>query len=278
MMGMQTEFRGKELLKVTVRGQPKNLLVLRGVGSNELFKTHLLVETINRKHGTGLTVVSHEAADVALTGAGAWKNPPNFAVDAFIAYEKPGVRLGREIRPLVHGKPPADGEPNVVLETGRYDGETDVALIAMRLAPADLAYTLGSVTRTLAELLNEWDPGWLEALSSRDVNEIRVLVPDGRLMVVPDFPRYSGWYMQDPSTGIPSGTQVFHRCPDARCLYRLNSPYVGLPVRGDYFRGDRYGILALWEMSYRLGVVAEVPDADVPKIQALIDRQNVMYS
>ena len=66
-MGAQNQVHGKELLKVQVRGETRNLLVLRGNGSTRLFDAHPLVEGFNAENGTSLKVVSHPVADVALT-------------------------------------------------------------------------------------------------------------------------------------------------------------------------------------------------------------------
>ncbi|PIP38804.1 MAG: hypothetical protein COX19_10685 [Desulfobacterales bacterium CG23_combo_of_CG06-09_8_20_14_all_51_8] len=74
--------------------------------------------------------------------------------------------------------------------------------------------------------------------------------------------------MPHAETGVPHGRKV-DQSADARYLYRLNdSSYVGLLVRGVYYL--RQGVDALCQPSDRFGVVAEVPEGDVAKIEALI--------
>jgi hypothetical protein len=92
------------------------------------------------------------------------------------------------------------------------------------------------------------------------------------LVVVPNFPGPDGWYLPHAETGVPRGREV-EESSDARYLYRLNgSSYVGLLVRGDGFGGfDRQYVGANYGASSRFGVVAEVPEGDAAKIQALID-------
>ncbi len=51
---------GKEIIKVQVEGQTKNILVLRNERSTKLFEVHSLVEEFNRKNETGIKVISHK--------------------------------------------------------------------------------------------------------------------------------------------------------------------------------------------------------------------------
>ena len=264
-MGAQTQIHGKELLRISVQGQLKNLIVLRGKCSTKLFGAHPLVESFNKEHGMGLTVISHPVADVALNVGETWRSLPAFAVDASIAYEKPGTRLGKEI---VFS---AEGEPRVVLATGKYEGRCDIALVALGLKSADIAYTIGSQTRTLEEI---WTKDGIDSLLAIDVKKvitIQLLVNDDRLMAVPDFPCQNGWYMPHAETGVPHGRKV-DGSSDARYLYRLNdSSYVGLLVRvGIYVCGDGQSVIAYYGASIRFGVVAEVPEGDAAKIEALL--------
>ena len=129
MAGVQ--IHGKEMLRVNVNGQPKILVVLRGNNSTGLFGVHPLVDGFNAENGTKLKVVSHAVADVACTIGDTWRSLPVFPVDASIAYEKPGVKLGKEI---VFS---AEGESKVVLATGKYKGESDVALVTLGVTSAD---------------------------------------------------------------------------------------------------------------------------------------------
>ncbi|MFH1221455.1 MAG: hypothetical protein V1492_00030 [Candidatus Micrarchaeota archaeon] len=264
-MVAQTQFHGKELVKMQVQDQPKNLLVLRRSRTTRLFDVHPLVEAFNAEHGTNLKVVSHKVADVALTVGETWRrivSGAGFVVDASIAFEKRGAKLGKEMIFF------AQDEPRVVLATGRYKGEKDVALVTKGLTYADVAYTINGKQRTLQELLQAEGIDYLLALSMREVSEIRQLMTDDRLILVPNFSGPSGWYTPHSETGVPHGRKV-DASSDARYLYRLNdSSYVGLLVR---FGGcGRRSIDAYYWPSYGFGVVAEVPEADAPKIEALL--------
>jgi hypothetical protein len=249
-MGVQTRIHGKKLLRISVLGQQKNLIVLRECERRGLFEAHPLVEDFNRQHGTNLTVVSHKVADAALTVAkegirsffGYFFLPTTFPVGASIAYEKPGTKLGKEIVLSV------GDEPRVVLATGKYKGEKDIALVALDLALEDFKRERGK--------------------------GIVLDIPESRLVVVPNFPSRDGWYMPHAVTGVPQGRKKYDS--DTRYLYRYlyrleDSSYVGLPVRGS-------GILDMQTVfanlrassSFMLGVVAEVPEADVTKIEALL--------
>jgi hypothetical protein len=232
------QIHGKELLKIQVQGQPKNLVVLRGNGSTKLFDAHPLVEGFNAEHSTKLTVVSHKVADVILTVGGTWRRLRAFAVDASIAYETPGTKLGKEI---VFS---AKNEPRVVLATGKFKGEKNVALVSLGLASTEF---------------------------KKDGNSITLDIPENRLILVPNFPGPNGFYLPHAETGVPHDEQV-DQSSDARCLYRNDSSYVGLLVRYVYFHSYRQNVLASRRASCRLGVVAEVPEGDIAKIEKLIAR------
>ncbi len=235
MAGVQ--IHGKELLKVNVQGQPRNLVVLRGGESTRLFDAHPLVEGFNAEHRTGLSVVSHKVADAALNDRKTWRSLRAFPVDASIAYEKPGTELGNEIVSSI------GGAPRVVLATGRFKGERDVALVALGLSAKDF---------------------------KKDGNSVVLDISEDRLILVPNFPGPDGWYLPHEPTGVPHGVEE-SASPDARCLYRSsNSPYVGVLVRGANGFYDRDYVYALYWASGRFGVVAEVPEADVAKIMALL--------
>lgn len=238
MSALGFKIHGRELLRVQVDGQTKNLVVLRGNDSTRLFEAHPLVEGFNREHGTNLTVISHEVAEVAQTVEETWRVLPAYAVDASIAYEMPGTKLGKEI---VFS---ADGEPRIVLATGKYKGEKNVALVALGLTSVDF---------------------------KRDEDSIVLDIPESRLIVVPNFPVSGDWYMPHAETGVPHGNKVA-QSSDARHLYRLDySSYVGLLVR---YGGSRWrDVGASFRASYCRGVVAEVPEGDVAKITSLLSVQ-----
>ncbi|MEW5996112.1 MAG: hypothetical protein AB1657_00765 [Candidatus Micrarchaeota archaeon] len=260
------QIQGKELLRVQVQGQPRNLVVLRAGGSTRLFDAHPLVDGFNAEHGTKLTVVSHKVADAALTVGETWRSLPAFVVDASIAFEKPGIKLGDEIVFSV------EGNPRVVQATGRYKGEQDVALVGQGLTSADIAYTINGKQRTLQELLRANGIEYLLALDLNAVSEIQLLTANDRLIMVPNFPPSTGRYMPHAETGIPHGRQTEGK--GSRHLWRPDGSGAGLVARGDNWDGyvDRQYVNADYVASNRLGVVAEVPQGDAAKIEALISK------
>jgi len=263
---------GKELLKVPVEGQMKHLVVLRDAESTGLFDAHPLVEDFNAKQGTGITVISHKVANAALTNEDTWKRLRkslniNLVVDAAIAYEKSGRELGAEIVfsdtlsfriEGGHIIPPSSDYldtgavlSRVVLATGKYRGAPpNVALVALGLRSTDF---------------------------QKDGHEIRLVLSDERLIAVSDFPGKSAVdfpnYMPHPETGVPHGEIVGYG-KESRSIYHTpHSSYVGLLTR---MGGDQYGrrsVSAINHASELFGVVAEVPDADVPKIEGLIGKR-----
>jgi hypothetical protein len=218
-----------------VQKRPRNLVVLRDKGEAKLFGVHPLVDRFNGKHGINLKVVSYNVADAAHNGSEIWGRLPICAVDASIAYEGPGKRLGREI---VFA---AENEPRVVLETGRYQGASDIALIAFGLTSDDF---------------------------KKDGTAVQLDISDDRLIAVPDFPAASGWYKPHGKTGIPCGNEV-GAGPEARWLDRMDTSYVGIVVRTDLFTHNVNATVKPSEK--KLGVVAEVPENEAWRIEELIE-------
>jgi hypothetical protein len=238
----QIQIAGKELIKLEANGQKKNILILRNSGTTKLFDAHPLVEEFNNVHGTNCLVISHNTADVALNVGATWRSlvpMTPFAVDASIAYEKPGVRLGKEI---VFSA--GDGSRIVLPTTGDYKGEKNVALVALGLTSKDF---------------------------QKDGDSMVLDISKDRLIPVPEFPGPDGLYMPHKETGVPHGDKV-PQSPDARYLWRLNgSSYVGLLVRVvDDLGYGRQGVYAYFGPSGAFGVALEVPEGDTEKIQALL--------
>lgn len=237
-----TEIHGEELIRVNFRNQPRNLVVLRGRNSTGIFDTHAAVESFNSVHGTALRVVPPDVADFALNAGETWRSLAqcfSFSVDASIAYEKPGARFGEEVVCSLAG------EPRVVLATGKYEGEKDVALAAFGLSAKDFR---------------------------KEGNRVVLDISDDRLIPIPDFPSRSGWYKPHALTGVPHGKEV-EEGPDARYLQRWgDSPYAGLLVREVDAEGCdlRQYVDANSKASWKRAVVAEVPGSDEENIAAML--------
>jgi len=271
-MGAQNRIDGKSLFRTNVGGQQKNVVVFRADDSVRLFEAHPLVESFNRENGTKLSVASHDTAHAVVTceafrGGGIFRSLSLFAADASIAYDMPGKALDKNI---VFSR---DGAPDVVLPTGRFKGEKDVALVALRLTCADIAYTLEGRTRTLGELLDSIGIESLLAIKLEAVSEIQLLLPDNRLISVPHFPDNGCYYLPHAETGVPHGQEVRWDQDGARELGRAYPSYAGLIVRGHYpdYCG-RNEVLAFCGAQMVLGVLVEVPDADVGKVRELLNK------
>jgi len=159
-----------------------------------------------------------------------------------LAYEKSGTKLGNQI---VFAE---EGEPRVIISTGKYKGEKGIALVVPELTADDI---------------------------QKDGKDIVIAVSDTRLVVVPDFPSEDGWYIPHAETGLPNGKKVDYS-DEARYLYMRDSSYVGLPVRGDvnFYDGyGRQGVYAGCGPSYGLGVAVEVPEGDAAKIEGSSSKQ-----
>ncbi len=236
------EIQGEGLIRVEFRGHARDLLILRGRNSTGIFDTHATVESFNAAHGTALRVVPPDVADVALNAGESWRSLApcfSFAVDASIAYEKPGTRLGEEIVCSLAG------EPRVALATGKYAGEKNIALAAIGLSAKDFR---------------------------KEGNGIVLDISDDRLIPIPDFPAQSGWYTPHDLTGVPHGKEV-EEGPAARYLQRWgNSSYAGLLVREVDAEGCdlRQYVDANSKASWKRAVVAEVPERDAGKITAML--------
>ena len=237
------QVHGKELVRLQFRDQTRNLVVLSGEDSTSFFDAHQTVEAFNTRHRTNLRVVSHNVADFALNVGDTWRSlawSSDFIVDATIAYEKPGTKLGEEIVFSL------EAEPKVVMATGKYKGEKDVALVTLGLSANDF---------------------------KKEDNSVVLDISDDRLIVVPNFPADSGMYMPHNRTGVPHGREV-EESLDARYLScRYRSSYVGSLVRKVCVCGCnlRQYVVAESKPSCKYAVVAEVPEGDTAKIKALLN-------
>lgn len=256
---------GNQLIRVP--GQQSNLIVFgpkysaRLTGSARLLDVYPLIDEFNEELRTNLSVISYKLADDTLSSGLKLGKLLNFAVDAAIAYEKPGIPIGNNIIF-------SDGDmPRVVLSTEEYRGEKHVALVALGLISKNMVYILDGRTRTLKEILQTDGIRSFLAADPNRISEIHFRVP---LLPVPDFPDSDGWYMPDAETGVPHGKEV-EASLDARYLFRSGSPYAGLLSRLDC-HDRRYVFADGWAFDGfdMAGVVAEVPEKDVKTIEALI--------
>jgi len=238
----------RELLTLQVGGQTKKLFIAKGgYYGLALDKVHSWIEGINREHGLSLRVIPHDLADSALQDVTIYNHlsprpAHSFPVDALIAYERPGIELGDRITHSYF-----DGF-TVELATGRYRGAHG-GLVVLGLTSADF---------------------------KQHRQHTFLDIPDSRLILVPNFPNESGWYMPHAETGIPHGEQLFygigsHPGPAERYLARADSSsYIGILARNitikDRCSRARCVYVAL-SLNSHVAVVVEVNDSDIPAIK-----------
>ena len=164
-------------------------------------EAHRLIAAINAKFGTNIRLIRPGVADFLFNKTSNWKEVEEgfpSPTHADIAYEKLGNPLGAEI---IYA--PED-EPRLIVPTGKYKGEKDIALVLMNLTINDFKL---------------------------DGNDLLIDVPDSRIVPVRDFPRKNGWHMPHAETTVPHGDMVEYSV-DARYLRRLDFSYAGALVRG----------------------------------------------
>lgn len=243
-MNATTVTTGERLFRVRMQGKTHKLLVLRKALTTKLFEVHPLVDRFNEEHGTAVKVISPRVADHALTTERrTWMrllSGSPFLVDASIAYGRAGVKLGTEI---VFA---AMDQPRVVMPTGRYHGEKNIALACLGLSGNDFVI---------------------------DGRTIILHVSDDRLIPVANFPRKRGWYPVADSTFVPSGVEVQYN-PSARFTMVLtDSSYVGLMGRDMAVDRKFRGIIAGSVATNKFGIVVDVPVADLEKVRRLIENK-----
>ena len=150
------------------------------------------VEAFNSAHGTELTIARHEVVDRLLQdevigGMLATTLAP-MLVRGLLVHEAPGTAFAAEV--VAH----ANDSTTVIASTGRYAGQTDVALWLPDPSPRDFV---------------------------RDARGVVVSVDDARWIPVAQPPLAAGWYHLDPKTLVPCG------------LHSEETPRKVAPVEGD---------------------------------------------
>lgn len=216
--------------QISYRGKQTRVGVLRQSSDGvPMFGVHPLVDEINCASRTNIRVITLPVADYVLNDAtGIWKilvpcSP--FPVDAIIGYEKGSRPLGEEIVFECDDR-------RVVMPTGKYKGQKGIALV---VPSPDSAYF------------------------RENGAEMRIDVPEWRLVAVPAFPEESGgWHEQHPETLIPHDKAV-QPSDKARRIYRLPDAYVGFVMLGyNELCGDRRDFNLSGMPSEAHGVAIEV--------------------
>ncbi len=212
-----------------------------------LLDIHGEVKSYNEKHGTSVRVIRPLIADYLLVNARRYPMILRFTfpTSAVIAYEGPEEALKEDIvyttRHNYTGKSTGHA-PKMILSTGKYKGRKGIALVVPDLALDDMG---------------------------RDGDDIRIEVPDSRLVVVPDFPSKDGFYAPHPDTAVPYGKEVSYPS-DYRELYRDKGSYVGpISRNGDIY--DEYCRKEIYASGFPIsGLVVEIPEKDLEKIPGTV--------
>lgn len=264
----QARTLGREGRRLVTVPQPRHLIVL--ARKARLFEAHPLVESINKKEGTHLRVVPYRVADLAVTDGEKGMQLPKCTVDASIAYEAKGKRLGEKI------VFESAGSPKVVQATGDFKGEKDIALAAQELTSADVAYMIKDKgQRSLKELLETEGLEYIRSLRhGRDVTEILQFAED-RLIAVPGFEYRSGCPIPTVCPRVDGKKGLASANGKSRYLYGVGTTsYVGRLVRarntydGEHTAHDDGGkdLYAGHRASEEFPVVAEATEWDVRRL------------
>ncbi|MBU0532746.1 hypothetical protein KKB44_04595 [Candidatus Micrarchaeota archaeon] len=199
-----------------------------------LLETPLLLKRFNEEHGTNLTLLDPHIADFLINRTLKWVDVREAfpsPIGMAIGYEKPGKKLGAEI---VHT---SEEMPRAILPTGRYKCEKGIALVVTNLTADDI---------------------------KKDGKDVRIDVPDDRLIVVPSFPSVSGYYVPHHVTTIPHAEKAESIC-GGRYLGRLNSSYVGMPVYDYYLLngGAVKCLSAVYPPFNSTGLLVQIQETDI---------------
>ncbi|MEW6328719.1 MAG: hypothetical protein AB1468_01245 [Candidatus Micrarchaeota archaeon] len=200
----------------------------RGSGWTRLSSVEIyyLIARINDENGTHIKLISPKLADSLLNEDRA-KNSSHekgnqnyrfffnfspFPVDAIIAYENDRP-LGAEIVFANLNEPAYRSDPRLIMPTYSFSGASGVALAVLDLVEPDF---------------------------KKDGRDIRINVPESRLIVVEDFKSDDGWRMPEPRTRIPQGKIVSEDTVGARML--KDNPLIGEEntIRGYYENNPNY--------------------------------------
>ncbi len=134
----------------------------------------------------------------------------HYATDGIIAYGKPGEKLGAEL--VFYER----GTPRLILPTGKYQGEKDIAMVVMGLSSADFV---------------------------EEGRDIHLPIAEDRFTIVEGFPAENGRYRKHKLVPVPYGEPYDPNGLHSLYLYRVRGHYVGGLVRagsvyGDCFRAD----------------------------------------
>jgi hypothetical protein len=227
------------VLRMSIQ-QRMNLVVLKCEFSPNPLAGHLLVEHINRRHGTSLAVVPLKTAWAALQDPEMrelLKVAGMFATDTIVA-----LQTNIALDPVIVYVPEAyDGR--ISLLTKQHDGAcAGTALAVFGLMPGDISENGNGIV-------------------------LDIQSPETRLIKLDDFPQDGQIYRLDDGTCLPTGKA--HN--DGVWLWRRSTQdYVG-PIILNAETPDSMCAMEIANngMPEKFGVVAIASDADMAKLEAL---------
>lgn len=246
---------------------------------NSFLESLKLVDQLNRDHNTSVRLIRPEVADDILTKGEYLRlleEYSPFAVGAIVAHEERAVGSYRS-RPFTdevryHAPYEVSTSTSVIMKTGRFKDETDVALIITNPTLDDLTIEVDD------KMYKRCPQGYCI------VKKVTIKVPDERIDQVEHFPSKCGWYVSN-RLAIPTGSEV-KQSTDARYLARFQKPvhhsgslawdpvipysgtYVGLVFRSalpeeSFYPAGKGIVMAPVDVK---GIVVEIPDQDLEKL------------
>lgn len=234
------ELRKIKKTSVSFEGQRITLGILQLTQSITWLDALKLVQELNIKHKTNFRLVRPEVADYLLIETRDWhriKSVWYAPVGAAIAYEEPGKPLDTQII-YAH-----EDEPRIILQTGSYQGQRDIALFVPNVTALDI---------------------------QMDGKDIVLDIPVTRLIKIPDFPTGCGNHLPYRKTTIPHG-QLLSTEDGSRYLWRKDPSYVG-PIIRDFNVGNARArvISAHFPSSMKLGLLIEIPHKEMQTFEQII--------
>jgi hypothetical protein len=222
-------------------GEKRNMGILVPPAPGMRFsRIHPFLEELNDRMGTSFKLVEPRFAHRAFQDLLACKmfaSRDPIVLDGIIGYEKGKNKLRDKI---VF----AAGDQRVIMQTGKYAGESRIALSAVRLTSSDLE--VGE-------------------------KEILVAIPESRIIPIENFPPEPDWHLLHSETKIPHGKQD-RSSEFAKYLDRVVGPYVGPFARHHFCGRDWLSVPANFDPSKTFRVAVEILESDLAKFVTIVKR------
>lgn len=230
------------------------------------------VDELNQRHGTNVKIIGPHLAEHAVCEGGEVRRTLDFGyyflVDEALFTGRLEKPLGKSIVAEFKDKK-GNKYRSTLISTGKYEGETGIALVVIGLSTADFSVDIPEIgSGKLVELLQKVSLDEIVG-KLRRIREIAIDVPDSRLIKVPNFKFWgSNWERLHPETMIPYVGEG--KGPQRRLCSSKGRPVAGPVVRGvgSFGYGAREDMInAQNGISVLYGVVLEIPEADIEKFK-----------